>query len=68
MNLKIAIGVPVVAQWVKNSTRIYERAGLIPGLTWWVKDPALMIHTEPRFSLLTAQRPVNLEMSCWGKE
>ena len=26
-----------VAQWVKNPTRIHENAGLIPGLTQWVK-------------------------------
>ena len=34
-------GVPVVAQWVKNPTSIYEDAGLIPGLTQLVKDLAV---------------------------
>ena len=33
--------VPVVAQKVKNLTRIHEHAGLIPGLTQWLTDPAL---------------------------
>ena len=31
------IGVPIVAQQVKNPTGIHEDAGLIPGLTHWVK-------------------------------
>ena len=35
-------GVPVVAQWLTNLTRNYEVAGLIPDLTQWVKDPALL--------------------------
>ena len=34
-------GVPFVAWQLTNPTRIPEDAGLIPGLTHWVKDLAL---------------------------
>ena len=38
----VILGVPVMAQWLKNPTRNYEVASSIPGLAEWVKDPALL--------------------------
>ena len=35
------VGVPTVAQQVKNLTSIRKDLGLIPDLPQWVKDPVL---------------------------
>ena len=36
------MGVPIVAQWVKNLTSTHEDSSLIPGFTQWIKDPVLL--------------------------
>ena len=35
------MGVPAMAQWIKNPTSIHGDVGLIPSLAQWVMDPVL---------------------------
>ena len=39
--LRINQRVPLVVQWIKKPTALYEDAGLIPGLAQWVKGSGL---------------------------
>ena len=41
LNNERPLGIPIVAQWVKNPTSIHDEEVLIPGLTQWVKDLVL---------------------------
>ena len=39
---KKSMGVPIVAQQVKDLHCLYEDVGSIPGLAQWAKDPVLL--------------------------
>ena len=40
--MKVDAGIPMVAQWVKNPTRIHEDAGSITALAQWVKGSSIV--------------------------
>ena len=40
-HLRDLLGVPVVVQWLRNLTRNHGVVSSVPGLSQWVKDPAL---------------------------
>ena len=41
VNKKVIVGVPLVAQWLRNPTRNHEVVGSAPALAQWVNDTAL---------------------------
>ena len=41
VNKKVIVGVPIVAQWLRNPTRNHEVVGSAPALAQWVNDTAL---------------------------
>ena len=43
--ITVTLGIPIVAQGVKNPDNIHEGVGSIPGLTQWVKGCSTLLRS-----------------------